>query len=235
VRFSADPATLAYYLQARPLTSRIPFKGMPCSALGNKAKEFLSSDHKALPETEAIWFYLGNHALAALRRKKALNAPLTELELEMVEEVFKRSNRIFLRMLYYVTVICVREARHAHDQVDGLAKKGKAEGLPAAAFTFAKSIHDDSSVAMQQFIDHAPADLTMGDLSRTLCLIFYKGKWGGGYGGPKWGNVSDTLKHLVHGEFTPEMFCDVGFALAHNGGPIYNKGIILRRRAGGCA
>jgi hypothetical protein len=41
---------------------------------------------------------------------------------------------------------------------------------------------------------------------------------------PKWGNIADTLRHLVTGELSPEMFCDLGFALAHNNGPIFNKG-----------
>lgn len=231
MRFSDATNTLAYHLQARPLTNKIPFEGMPCAALGNRAKAFLESNGQAMAETEALWFYLGEHALAALRRKRALHEPLSEPELKLVEDVYRRSNQIFLRMLYYVTVICVREARHVNSQADQIADKAKKAGTPfsLAAVKFAKSIHDDSSVAMQQFIDHAPEDLTMGELSKVLSFIFYKGHWpSSGYGGPKWGNVSDALVNLVHGVYSPQMFVDVGCALAHNGGPIWNKGMFYK-------
>jgi hypothetical protein len=79
---------------------------------------------------------LSNHAIYALRRKRALHEPLSDKELQMVEKVFAR-----------------------------------------------------------------------------LSLIFNKGKWQGGYGGKAWGSIADCLLALVTGEYSPEMFCDLAFAL----------------------
>ena len=56
------------------------------------------------------------------------------------------------------------------------------------------------------------------------------GCWSGGYGGPKWGAVAETLRKMVYGEISPEMFSDTGFTLAHNDGPIFNKGMLYHHQ-----
>jgi hypothetical protein len=227
VHFSDSKSTLAYHLHARPLGQHLSFEGMPCSVLGMRAKYFLEHMSLAAPETEALWFYLGNHALHALRRKRALQEPLPAKELQMVEQVFARSNKVFLRLLFYTTVICVREARHFGDSTGAVEKLAKEQGL-TKAFKFSKTISDSASGSMEQFIQNAPKDLTMGELAKVLSLIFNKGKWQGGYGGKAWGSIADCLLALVTGEYSPEMFCDLAFALQHNNGSMFNKGIIRR-------
>ena len=54
---------------------------------------------------------------------------------------------------------------------------------------------------------------------------FYNSKWNGGYGGKKWGIVTDCLVRFVFGEFYAEMMLDTVWTLSHNNGPIFNKGI----------
>ena len=54
--------------------------------------------------------------------------------------------------------------------------------------------------------------------------VFYKGGFGSSFGGPAWGEVAKTLRMFVGGEISLVLMADVGFALAHNNGPIFNKG-----------
>ena len=58
--------------------------------------------------------------------------------------------------------------------------------------------------------------------------MFYNSKWSKGYGGKAWGRVADCLVKFVAGEFTAEMMLDTNWALAHNNGPIFNKGIFYQ-------
>jgi hypothetical protein len=74
--------------------------------------------------------------------------------------------------------------------------------------------------------------------AKCLSPTFNKGKWQGGYGGKAWGSIADCLLNLVTGEYSPEMFCDLAFALQHNNGSMFNKSIIrtctLHGRVGDC-
>jgi len=49
------------------------------------------------------------------------------------------------------------------------------------------------------------------------------------YGGKPWGHIADTLKKLVLGETSPEMFTDTAWTLAHNNGPMFNKGMLYKQ------
>jgi hypothetical protein len=70
-----------------------------------------------------------------------------------------------------------------------------------------------------------PASLPIGTYVDAISYTFHNGSFSGGYGGKKWGIVTDCLANFVHGIYSAEMMLDVGFTLAHNGGPIFNKGM----------
>ena len=46
---------------------------------------------------------------------------------------------------------------------------------------------------------------------------------GGGFGGPKWGNIANILYQYERGELTPLMFVDTCWGLQHNGGAYFDK------------
>ncbi len=48
------------------------------------------------------------------------------------------------------------------------------------------------------------------------------------YGGPKWGEVADCLRSYVTGQTSAEALLDTAFTLAHNNGPVFNKGYIYK-------
>lgn len=226
MKFSGAKNTLAYHLENRPLNRQVDFKNLPMSHFSARAKHFLessSSHNKVTPEHEALWFYLGNHILSCLRARYKPHAPLDSSDHALVEEHFKRANNVFLRLFYYTMVICVRETRHLSDK-ESLKKYLDAAGV-TNSYALIKNVPDDAHSAMQSIIDGAPHGLTVYELAKGMSLAFHKMHWSSGYGGKKWGVIADALVNLVSGTHSPEVFCDVGFALAHNGGPIFNKGM----------
>jgi hypothetical protein len=224
MKFSAERNTLAYHTLARPLMSRMDFGGIAAKAVGQAAKKYRDNATLVSPESEALRFYLAHQIVAAIKKRRRLHEPLPQEEVELVEESIRQANDVFLRMLYYVTVICLRECRHTHD-ADVILKKAKGQPFEQAINFVAKSIPDSAIEAMKVFLTKVPEDLTMQHMADAMAFVFHKGKWGSSYGGPAWGNIADNLSEVARGDLSPEMFCDVSFALAHNGGPIFNKGM----------
>lgn len=223
MKFSGQRETLAYHLLSRPLMSRMDFGGVPAKSVGQCAKKYHDQGVVVSPESEALRFYLSHQVMAAVRKRRRLHEPLPAEELALVERSIREGNDVFLRMMYYVAVICLRECRHIHD---GDQIKVKANGKPFySAIDFVTHIPDSPNEAMNVFLNKVPEELTLLQMGEAMSFAFHHGKWGHTYGGPKWGVIADTLVELTKGELTPEMFCDVSFALAHNGGPIFNKGM----------
>lgn len=218
---------MAFQLHGRPLNCQLDIRKMPMSEFSKRAKAFHTKDNgvhnKVRPEKEALKFYMGNHALHALKMKYGLNRPMSPEDLALAEEHFKMANDVFMRLFYYTLVICVRETRHLNnaEKLNGLLK---AEGIEEA-YSLITKVPDDSSAAMQSIINQQHPELSIYALCKGMSIAFNKIAWQSGYGGKAWGTVADSLVNLVTGKHSPEMFCDVAFALAHNNGPIFNKGM----------
>jgi len=196
------------------------FSELPARQLGEAARAFLGNHGSARVEEEALWFYLGEHAVAEVRKRRKLHEKLTEEERAAVEHAFFHNNKIFLRMMFYVAMICVRETRHIKSKATLHTK------VPAklhAAMEMFGNIPDEATSAMHHFLNKVPLGLTTGDLLDAMSFCFHKGTWGHQYGGKKWGDVCDALRGAVHGKYSPATFCDLAFALQHNAGSIFNK------------
>lgn len=223
MKFFAPKDTMAFQL-SRPLNCPIDFSKMRMSEFSKRAKAFLGTGNNSVrPETEALWFYLGNHGLHALRARNPMYAPLSNDDLSLVNHHFKMANKVFLRLFYYTLVICVRETRHLPDK-NALMPLLKAEKVENS-WSLITKIEDSASGAMQQIIDQQHPELTVYELCKGMSIAFHKLHWPSSFGGKKWGIIADSLVNLVTGKHSPEIFCDVAFALAHNGGPIFNKGM----------
>jgi hypothetical protein len=68
--------------------------------------------------------------------------------------------------------------------------------------------------------------MVVGPYVRGLEWVFDHGQWGGGYGGKPWGQIAKTLGDFLYGKTSLEMMCDTAYTLAHNNGPMFNKGMM---------
>ncbi|MDH5184907.1 MAG: hypothetical protein OEX12_13575 [Gammaproteobacteria bacterium] len=180
--------------------------------------------NKAIPETEALEFYLLNHAMAVLRQQVLPNQPLTEAQHRLVDDYYKVTLRQAFRMATYLLYICTRESRHIGKNSDSYVNLAKTHGDKIKKFI--SSIHGSgSSTAVERLKEYPPVD-KLGRYVDAMLVLFNTGSWSSGYGGKAWGAVTQLFHQWVHGEITSEMLVDQGYTLAHNNGPIFNKGML---------
>lgn len=216
-----DPQeTLAFHL-SRPLSAKRDMSATMVAPVAAAMKAFMASDAApgTVPETEALWFYAMNHGMAEVRKVRAPCEPLGDL-LPFVEDYYRVLSPKAVRAFYYLMLICTREARHLH-ATPGLDKQVTAK-FGASAWVWTQGAAGETAVQNKLF--DAPPAMTLGNYVGALRHVFYNGKWSSGYGGKAWGQVTDCLCRFVHGEFTAEMMLDTVWTLAHNNGPIFNKG-----------
>lgn len=174
------------------------------------------------PEKTALWFYLLNHGMAEAREKLNTDSPLGEWD-PIVSEYYKSGSEIAVRVFRYLLLICTRESRH-------ILKNGYWINGLGSDYSWAKawldSMPSDSHGAVNYFLQNS-YDVQLGDYVDMLYDVFNKGSWHSSYGGKKWGACAFPLREFVHGRITAEQLCDVAFTLAHNGGPIFNKGMLF--------
>lgn len=189
--------------------------------IAKQAREFVNTTDSVEPETAAIWFYMQNHAQAILARKRMKFEPLPAEELGLVNKYHRTMTREALRMFYYLLLICTRESRHINNLDD--------VPIPSARYKeFVASIRPKgSSGAVESFYSNAPA-MNLGRYTAHMLTLFEQGHWSSSFGGKAWANVAKVLDDFVQGEITAEMMLDTAYTLAHNNGPIFNKGLVFK-------
>lgn len=225
---SAPANTLAHHL-ARPLTSRVPFSHLQCSDVAEAVQEYMMSSHAASgnhphPETDALLFYLSNHGMGLLRQEYDLFEPLREKDLHFVLNYYAMVSQLAIRAAHYLLIICIREARHGHSSATVDSKMTAMFGDEVVAFLRSGKSEDG---IFQRFVKQPPAT-TFGQFTEALEWFFDHNPFSANYGGKAWGNVARCLRKFVSGEFSAEMMLDTNWTLAHNGGPIFNKGHLYK-------
>lgn len=176
------------------------------------------------PEGEAIKFYLLQHAMSDIRQKFGVDDPMGDVT-EIVETHHENGVELSQRMFVYLLLICTREARHTKGTIGLFNKMTKKYGEAfAEIMTLIRG--KGSQHAVDLFLQNPP-DMELGTYCAGLQHAFYHGKFSGGFGGQKWGKIADLLSWFVHGQISAEMMLDTAFTLAHNGGPIFNKGMVF--------
>jgi len=231
VSWSAPKNTLEYQIRGRPMTMRRDMQKVPVSevitALQTYEPQLGSS---ARPETCALTFYLLEQALGEVRNRKGLQEDLGEL-VEVLDLYHSLLSPEAVRLFYYLLMICTREARHAKwSSTTGSWEKLK-DQFGAEIHSFWKSVKGGESEVLSR-LKQTPPKTPIGPYVKALSWIFYNVSFTSGYGGKKWGNVADVLVSFVHGKYTAAMMMDVGWTLAHNGGPIFNKGMLYKHWGG---
>lgn len=125
-------------------------------------------------------------------------------------------------------LICTREARHSKNQLHWNQPHGQSQ---AAMDYIRTEVCGKGSDGAAYHVQHEPPEgVTVGEYVMALRHVFYEGEWGKqdsvSYGGKAWGSVTDCLVEFVFGRYSAEMMMDTGWTLCHNGGPIFNKGML---------
>ena len=214
---------LAYYLSHTQMFHTHDFSDMKLDELHKILKSY-DFGIQACPEVDAISFYMADHALSFLQQKYDPEEPLSKSLGSKVEEVVRDMERRAFRAFVYLWFITQRESRHLHSD-DHLINQIKKEFGEVAG---EGHVHFSDNASMEKMFSCTKkmGAAKLGDAVRATQQKFYKGSWGGGYGGPAWGAVSDCLVSYVMGETPANVMMDTVWTLAHNNGPIFNKGML---------
>lgn len=223
--FAAAQNTLAYQYRGRPLNQILPVAKQPMSDFVNQCEAWADGKSSVQPEQEGLWFYLMEHAMHAMGRCYHPEQPLEGTALAVATEYNRRQAQIVLRSLYYLLLITTREARHAYekDAMHQLAKDKYGFATKNALYKFPDSAHvGQVCSAIRGNCPKAPA----AEYFRWLTEVFVQGKFSGGFGGKPWSDIARCIAEFCEGKTTLAMMTDISWSLAHNNGPIFNKGML---------
>ncbi len=220
--------TLKYY-QQRPLRAYMDLTESRLTHVmgeydaAKKMLEDYEGEVKASPEKEALWFYLQIHTMMLVGKAVDNDEPLGDYK-HFVDTYHIDINRKMIRMFYYILLICTRESRH---MMSGPGKEKLWKKYPDIYNFHSNHVQDKSSdQSVKAIMDNAP-NVSLGEYTQFLVDSFQFPAYDSGFGGKKWKQVAEPLRDFVHGTISAEMLMDVAFTLAHNGGPIFNKGMLF--------
>lgn len=224
--------TLAYF-QAAPQFKPMNVGQTPIKTLAAATKQYRTHCGTVSPDDEAVEFYAINHCAAIVKKNFTLNEPLPGWAKTVMDEYLSMATEQGLRMLHYLYSITVRECRHIKimDEsfwTDTIAKK---HGIAVAEFVKTQISPSNEDMAVKAYMDSKSMEPAV-KLAEAVRDCFYKGKWHSGYGGKAWGKVSDCLVAFLKGETSMEAMVDTAYTLAHNNGPIFNKGMMYSHYSG---
>jgi len=160
--------------------------------------------------------------VSSLYRAKPLDMPLTDDEQAVMEAYHAHLGWLAFYMFDYLYIACARETRHlmavppSWQDVLGPELESLVDRLQEA------SSADDGFKNLKNI-----PEIPLGAVTRALSAQFFWGRYDQSFGGPKWGEVAYTVNQFVHGYLSPELFIDTAWTLAHNTGPVFNKGMVF--------
>jgi hypothetical protein len=216
--------TLAEF-SGRPLTSAQDIRGtsLQVAVARVNSTRALLGNNPARPETEALRFYYGNHLMALVLKEVGPHGDLGQFK-PLVERYYEAQTAAATRLLYYLIYITTREARHLPEHIT-------LTNIDPQVAKFLKTTKGDEVSFFKQLLAKPPVT-NLGAYVQGLSAAFFAQGWSSAYGGPKWGGISDCLLRYVQGECSAEATLDTAFTLAHNGGPIFNKGDVYASYGG---
>lgn len=214
--------SLAYY-KRHPLFAVLPrVVHLPhCSKTVKEEKATLGTVN---PDTEAVRFYYLNHLWAHVCQRFEEHEVLPQEYRVLVEKYLKEATEQSARMFSYTLLIITRESRHLHQHESVYKKIGEQFGDVYLAYL--KSIKGGGSATVATSIANTPPEMDLITYVSAVEYVFFKGSFSGGYGGEPWGHIAANLGRLVRGETSYEMMVDTAYTLAHNNGPMFNKGML---------
>lgn len=225
--------TISYH-KARPLQSNIDLSEASLRHVtgGYASMKARLTAHDggvmAKPEADALWFYVQQHAMGLVERNVDNDEPLGKYT-EFVEQYHAKAQLKTLRMFYYLLLICTRESRHMKSGAGKTKVYNKYPNIVDFHNTYVQDQSHDAAV--NAILENAP-DVTLGEYTQFLVDAFTFPAYNSGYGGKAWKSVAKPLNQFVKGEISAEILMDTAFTLAHNNGPIFNKGMLFKNYSG---
>lgn len=196
--------------------------------MAERTKKAKAAAKTAYPDDEALSFYLANHIWSQVLAKFDDYEVLPDDWQKLVGMYFKVMTEQALRLTYYTLLIITREARHCKP---GSHSNFKDKVGPKFMSFLNHIAGTGSDGAVLRFFDDSP-DMPLIDYVSAIERVFFNGSFSGGYGGKPWGHIAANLGRLVRGETSYEMMVDTAYTLAHNNGPMFNKGMFYNHYSG---
>ena len=226
--------TLAYF-NAAPQTHLHNLSELPTAVFAESSLAYKQNCVGASPDADAVTFYTLNHCASIVRKLFTANEPLPPWAQTIMQSYTDECMAQGERMLHYILCITTREMRHLKACTAPFWKKVETNyGLKSVEILKHISSDGDENTAMKKYLQ-TPPDMTIGQYVNTLSYAFHNGGsagWSSSYGGHPWGDVTDAVVSMLHGHTSMEMLVDTGYTLAHNGGPIFNKGMMYAHYTG---
>lgn len=199
--------------------------GVPLVATATQLSNYMQSHSMVPVEEEAILFYLLNDAFGRLFSQFDKKEDLPKEADSLARLYLEKASYSSARLFYYVLNIITREARHAPSHC--IAKLDPKYGI--SDFIKGLKSNASSSSAAKYMKDCCTTTLSgqaLGSYVAGIVDVF--NKWGApnNFGGKPWADIAETLRKVVFGEISLELMNDLSWSLAHNNGPMFNKGML---------
>lgn len=216
-----------------PQRRLLNLSGQPADQVRAVIGDYHKSNTETMPWREATRFYALNHMVADIARKYTRYETLPPDLGVIVDDYIKVLCEQSRRMSTYIMMITVRESRHHNDiSPSWWAKFTERFGAPVSEFLRIGGENSGGEHAILERLetpDKFPLkDVSIGLLYEAVRHLFWENSFGSSFGGPMWGRVTEPLVDMLRGKLSLEMMVDVGYTLAHNGGPIFNKGMMFK-------
>lgn len=202
----------------------------PMPQVIERLNQYMSNHNSdAVVETGALSFYLLNQAFGLMSIKFDNKAELPAEAEKLAKLYLNSASESSARLFYYILLIITREARHIHSSESFFTKLEKDYSPEVVNFVkHLKGKGSESAVTALQKGSQYLSNTTLGTYCACITDIFNKGSFSGGYGGKPWGNIAETIRKTVFGETSIEIMNDTAWTLAHNNGPMFNKGMLYQ-------
>ena len=203
--------------------------------IGRLNAYFKSNPKLVVPEESALLFYMLNNAFGELCIKYDAKEELPEQAELLARRYLNSASESSARLFYYILLIMTREARHLYSKDSIYNTLESLYGVQFKDF-ISKLKHKNSSSAVEFLRTEGASllsDMSVEKYAEGITYLFNNGGFSGGYGGKPWGNIANTIRKSLAGETSLEIMNDTAWTLAHNGGPMFNKGMLYEHFGSG--
>lgn len=224
--------TLAYY-ERLPQLHLINLANVPCGTVCTNIKAYKSAleadtnvETMASPDVEALSFYLFNHLSSIIKDRFTKHEVLPEWAAAVMREYRDIVSQQGIRLISYIALITTRENRHLSGKPDSFWDKQIVKPFGDGPKNFHFKIKSKNSGDVVTTFLNNPPQCSVGQFFKAIEVMFSHGGYSHGYGGKPWANITKCLNQFLDGNTTQEMMIDTAYTLAHNNGPMFNKGML---------